>query len=217
MSGTRGTQLKLPSIRRLPLYLRIAEKARLKGLTVVSSTYLAGELDIEAIVVKKDLEITAVRGKTGVGYLIEDLKDSIETFLGWKNINDAVLIGAGSLGSALLGYEGFLRYGIKFVAAFDNNPDKTDRKLRGIEVFPLSKMEPLIKRMHICTAALSVPAEFSQSICNRIISAGVYGIWNFTPVKLEVPPGIIVQNEDLSEGLAELSVKMQSITLVEGA
>ena len=207
---------KFPSIRRLPLYLRAACILREQGRTVVSSAHLARELGFEQIQVKKDLEITGVAGKTGVGYPVDALITAIETFLNWNNATDAVLIGAGRLGGALLGYTGFQERALRLVAAFDTDPAKIGARVAGAEVFAMERLEKLVRRLHIHLAVLTVPADAAQDAAEQCVGAGIRAIWNFTPVKLHLPEHIIVQREDLSAGLAELSVRLKH-ALEDGA
>lgn len=200
---------KLPSIRRLPRYLTVLRNLQAQGREVVSSSFLAQELRVEQIVTKKDLEITGISGRTGVGYVVADLIEAIEEFLGWNNLADAFLVGAGNLGCALLGYEGFRNYGLNLIAAFDTNPGRVGRMVSGINVFYLDKLPDLASRMHIQLAVLTVPGEAAQETADLLVDSGIRGIWNFTATNLKVPAGVIVQREDLAAGLAELSVKMR--------
>ncbi len=209
MSNYERQVAKLPSIRRLPLYLRALQGLKDSGQDVVSSSWLARELELQQIVVKKDLEITQAVGKTGVGYAVEDLISAIEDYLGWNNFTDAFLVGAGNLGQALLGYAGFREFGLRIVAAFDTNPDLIGSELHGVPVFDLTKLPNLAERLHVHLAVLTVPSPVAQDVCDTLVGNGVLGIWNFTPVKLQVPRGVIVRREDLASGLAELSVKIK--------
>jgi len=202
---------KLPSVRRLPLYLRLLREQQAGGRAVVSSAHLAAELDILQIQVKKDLEITGITGKPGVGFLVDELIAAIESYLGWNNVTDAVVVGAGHLGQALMGYAGFRNYGLNIVAAFDIDALMAGQTLKGVPVLPIDKLEDLLERLHIHLAVLTVPAEAAQAICERLVAAGVKGIWNFTPVRLVVPEGVIVRSEDLAAGLAELSLGIKQL------
>ncbi|PKK89851.1 MAG: redox-sensing transcriptional repressor Rex [Candidatus Wallbacteria bacterium HGW-Wallbacteria-1] len=210
MEKRRGDRVaKLPTIRRLPRYLTVLRRLMSLGREVVSSSYLADELRVERIVAKKDLEITGITGRTGVGYVVADLIDAIEDFLGWNNTTEAFLVGVGNLGSALLGYEGFKSYGLDMIAAFDTDPSRIGRMVQGINVFSLDKLPDLAERMHIQMAVLTVPAESAQQVADLLVNSGIRGIWNFTTINLRVPEGVLVQREDLAAGLAELSVKMR--------
>lgn len=200
--------LSYPSIRRMPAYLRILKDLVTANQKTVSATLLAKALGFEPIVVRKDFDPLPVTGKSGVGYDIYELIKAIEDHLGWNNITDAFLVGTGNLGSALLGYRGFEQYGVKIVLAFDVDPAKTSRTINEVHVLPIEELPSMAERMKVQIGILAVPAECAQAITDKMIQAGIRGIWNFAPVKLVVPENVVVQNEDLAEGLAVLSVKL---------
>ena len=200
----------LPGIRRLPFYVNILRRLRKEGREIISAVTLAEEAGQAVPVVKKDIEMTGAVGKTGVGYAVDTLIDDIENFLGWNNPNDAILVGVGNLGSALLGYETFKRHGLNFVAAFDNNPERRSQRNHDIEVMPMEKLANLVRRMHVKTAVVTVPAAVAQATADILVDAGITRIWNFAPVMLAVPDGVLVQREDLSAGLAELLVRCKA-------
>ena len=199
---------KLPTIRRLPSYLHFLRQLHAKGLEYVSGTFIASELDLEPIQVRKDLEITGIVGKPGVGFTVSELIRGIEEFLGWHNNSDAFLVGAGSLGTALLGYDGFKRYGLNIVAAFDDDPKKTGQLVHGHEILALDRLPGLAERMLVNIGIVTVPAHAAQAVAELLVSADIHGIWNFSPQKLNLPPDVVVQNEDLSSGLAVLSIRL---------
>lgn len=200
--------LSYPSIRRMPSYLRILKDLVATDQKTVSATLLAKALGFEPIVVRKDFDPLPITGKSGVGYDIHELIKAIEDHLGWNNITDAFLVGTGNLGSALLGYRGFEQYGVKIVLAFDVDPAKTHQTINDVHVLPIEELSTMAERMKVQIGVLAVPVEHAQGIAEKLIQAGIRGIWNFAPVKLVVPENVVVQNEDLAEGLAVLSVKL---------
>jgi redox-sensing transcriptional repressor len=201
---------KVQTIRRLPAYLRLLRHVHAEGWETVSGTYLAEQLGLDGVQVRKDLASTGFAGKPRVGFVVAGLIDAIERHLGWNNTTEAVLVGAGSLGTALLGYTGFEPHGLRIVAAFDADETKVGDEVHGRDVFPLSKAANLVRRLHIQLGIITVPAEAAQAVADLLVGAGIRAIWNFTPTALNVPPGIIVQHEDLSSGLAVLSRQLRS-------
>jgi redox-sensing transcriptional repressor len=199
----------IPTIRRLPSYLRVLQEAAKESKEYISGTVIANALQLEPIQVRKDLAMTGITGRPGVGFVVKDLILAIESFLGWHNTHDAIIIGAGSLGDALAGYEGFGEYGLNIVAAFDNNPLKIGKQLHGKTIFHIDQMIDLVGRMHILIAILTVPGHVAQDAANLAVMAGIKGLWNFTPTKLEVPGHIIVEKVDLAASLAVLSKKLE--------
>lgn len=200
---------KLPTIRRLPNYLQILRGLSARDEEFVSSAYLAEKMHIEAILVRKDLELTGISGTPRVGFNIQDLIVSIEDFLGWGRMVDACLIGAGQLGVALLGLRDLSKHGIRIVAAFDTNADKIGRTIHGVTIFPATRLEELQKRLAIRLAIVCVPAEVAQQVTDLVVQCGIQAIWIFTSVNLVVPPHVIVQKEDLLSGLAVLSSQLK--------
>ena len=200
---------KLPSIRRMPTYLHKLLQMRKSGLDTVSTTVLAKYMNLEPIVVRKDLEITEIIGQPGVGYKIKELIDAIKTFLNWENASDAVLVGAGSLGSALLGYHGFEDYGMKIIAAFDTDASKIDTMIHGRKVFDLKRLPELASRLHVQLGVLCVPPEYAQETAEMMVAGGIKAIWNFTNVSLTLSEDVVVQREVIASGLAVLSVKLK--------
>jgi redox-sensing transcriptional repressor len=199
-----------PSVRRLPSYLHIIRQAERGRDFYISGTVIAQELNLEPIQVRKDLAITGIVGKPKKGYPVEELIKSIERYLGWDQNHDAVLVGAGNLGSALMGYQEFQRHGLRMVAAFDTDPQKIGTQVHGVPVRAMESLESGIKEIKAEIAILTVPSPFAQSTAETLVRAGITSIWNFTNTKLKVPDDIIVQREDLSSGYALLSVQMLS-------
>lgn len=204
------TTIATPTIKRLPSYLRLVRELDIKGQKNVSATYISDKLDIESILVRKDISATGVIGRPRIGFNIKETITKIEDILGWNNSTDAFLIGTGNLGKALLGYKGFSKNGLNIVAAFDNDITKINRKINGVKIFDINKLPNLAKRMHIHIAILCTPNNVAQEIVDKITESGIKAIWNFSPTQLKTSDNIIVQNEDLSSGLALLSSKVKA-------
>jgi redox-sensing transcriptional repressor len=180
----------------------------MEGKEFVSATVIAEELQLDSIQVRKDLAMTGIAGTPKKGFPVEDIISAIECYLGWDSTSDAVLVGAGNLGSALLGYREFLLHGLNIIAAFDVNSRKTGARIHGIQILNAETMDIQIKNFGVRIAVLTVPAECAQDTADILVRAGIEGIWNFTGVKLKVPKNVAVQQEDLSAGYALLRVKM---------
>jgi len=197
-----------PTLRRLPLYYRLLKQLRETGRTGVSCTLIGAELRLDATQVRKDIEMTGTVGRPKVGYDVNELICAIEKFLGWDNLTEAFLVGAGSLGEALMGYPGFAECGLSIVAAFDVDPNKCHRVIHGKHVRHISKMTGLMRRMRVRFGIITVPASEAQQAADLLIEGGVLAIWNFAPAKIQAPERVIVTNEDLYCSLAVLSQKM---------
>jgi redox-sensing transcriptional repressor len=178
------------------------------GRETVSCTDIGLDLDLDPTQVRKDLESVGVVGRPRIGYVLAGIIEGLEQFLGWKNLNDAFLAGAGSMGSALLGYRKFEQCGLKIVAAFDLDPSKVGTSIHGKHVLPLDKLSDLARRMHILIGIITVPAAEAQAVADLMVAGGIRAIWNFAPIRLRVPEPVIVHNEDLYCSLASLSQKL---------
>lgn len=197
-----------PTLRRLPLYHRFLKELAERGRASVSCTDIGLDLALDPTQVRKDLEATGISGRPRIGYLVGDVIDGLEAFLGWKNVTEAFLVGTGSMGSALLGYRKFEQCGLKIVAAFDTDPAKVGGRIHGKPVLALAKLAGLSQRMHILIGIVTVPAPHAQEVADLMIEGSIRAIWNFAPVRLRVPERVIVHNEDLYCSLASLSQKL---------
>jgi len=199
-----------PSIRRLPSYLHIIRTAQRNSQFYISGTVIAQELNLEPIQVRKDLAITGIIGKPKKGYPVDALIAAVERFLGWDEMHDVIVVGAGNLGSALMGYPEFRIHGLHIVAAFDTNPEKIGQKIHGVTVLNLAELESKMKEYKVDYAILTVPSPQAQETADTLVRSGIRAIWNFTNTKLKVPDEVVVHREDLSSGYALLSVMLQT-------
>jgi redox-sensing transcriptional repressor len=196
------------SLFRLAEYHHFLTGIRDRGIARVSCSVIGRELNCVAVQVRKDLQYTGAVGRPKTGYLVSELIHSIETFLGWKNSNQAFLAGAGNLGTALLGHERFTHFGLRIVAAFDTDPLKIGSSIHGRTVLPIESLADLARRMRIHLGIITAPAEYAQAIADEMVKGGIQAIWNFAPLRLKLPPDIILQSEDLYSSMAALSWKL---------
>jgi len=185
-------------INRLSLYHFILEDLR-GDEKYISSKKIADLLKIDNSLVRKDLKFLDFHdlGKSRVGYEVQKLKKAIEEKLGFKQVIDVFIVGAGNLGLALAKYKSFKDYGLNIVAMFDVNPRKIGTNLSGKDVFSLTKIGNLSSRLNVNFAILTVPKEVANATANYLAGAGIKNIWNFTPCILDVPKDIKVWNENL--------------------
>lgn len=205
---TRPKTVSEATLRRLPLYHRFLKQVQKEGKEAISCTAIGLDLNLDPTQVRKDIEITEIVGRPKVGYVVGELVDAIERFLGWNNTTEAFLIGAGSLGAALLGYGKFHECGLNIVAAFDSDRYRCNTVIHGKHVLHISKLPELMRRMHIHIGIITVPAAAAQGVADLLVAGEVMAIWNFAPVRLRVPENVIVHNEDLYCSLAALSQKL---------
>lgn len=196
-------------LKRLPIYLSYLRSLPEGSATYISATALASALGMGEVQVRKDLAMVSDGGRPKIGYLRESLMEDISQFLGYDNTTDAILVGAGKLGQALLGYEGFDAYGLNILAAFDANP-VADHTEDGKPILPMSELEGFCRTHKILMGIITVPAAQAQQVCDQLIACGIKAIWTFAPVHLDVPEHILVQNENMATSLAVLSMHLQA-------
>jgi len=191
-----------PSVRRMPKYLILLRSMRDKGLVNISAPQIAQHLNMDPTQVVKDLSYTGARGRPKIGYAVEELINLLEDFLGYNKKYEAFLVGAGSLGSALLRYQGFTQTGLKVVAAFDTDKNIIGTEIAGVKVFDIEKFRDLASRLHITIGIITTPAHAAQNVTDLMVCWGIKAIWNFAPVSLKVPSHIIVQDTQMYSNLA---------------
>ena len=198
------------TISRLPVYLRFLRDKVKTGAENVSSTFIAEELRLNPVQVRKDLALVCpVSGKPKLGFNVHELIESIEKFLGLRNTHDAVLCGVGSLGSTLLKYEGFKNYGFHIVAAFDTDPATIGKKVNGISVLSFDTLPSVVRRLNVQVGIITVPKDAAQTVADAMARGGIRAVWNFAPTHLNLPEDIAVKYEDLAASLALLSKKLE--------
>lgn len=183
-------------IARLPVYIQALNQLLRENKTVISSLELGKILGITPSQIRKDLSRFGGFGKQGTGYDIITLMESLREILNLNQIWQIVLVGVGHIGQALLNYDGFGRKGFEIIAAYDNSPAVIGKKFGGIEVLSVDRMEDKICSKRIDIAAVAVPAEQAQEVCDRLVKCGIKAILNYAPVALDVPEGVQVSYVD---------------------
>lgn len=196
-------------LKRLPGYLSYLKSLPEGSATYISATALANALGMGEVQVRKDLAMVCDGGRPKIGYLRERLIEDISQFLGYDNTTDAILIGAGKLGQALLGYGGFEAYGLNILAAFDAAPI-AEQTQDGKPIYHISQLESFCRANNVLMGIITVPAMHAQQVCQQLIDNGIKAIWNFAPTHLDVPSNILVQNENMATSLAVLSMHLQA-------
>ena len=192
---------------RLTLYHSIMVEYIEAGIETISSPQIAQRLGIDDSQVRKDFKLLNNAGKCRVGYMVKDLKDSIEKTLGFSKTKDAFIVGSGHLGLALAKYDSFNSYGLNILALFDNDPQKVDMLVNNKQIFHISKLPNLTQRLGVDIAILTVPRQNAQPVADFLIDSNIKYIWNFTPAVLVVPPHIKVWNENLIASFLQFACK----------
>ena len=193
------------TVDRLPRYYRCLRQLTDEGVEIASSEELGRRLAINPEQIRKDLAFFGQFGKKGVGYYVAELRESIGTILGLDNHWNVAIIGMGHLGAALANYQGIARLGFRLAAIFDANPVVIGTRVGERRVEDIAYLAEIIAERDIRIGVIAVPAAAAQGVADRLVAAGIRGIWNFAPVKLHVPLTIPFVSEDLSVGLSALS------------
>lgn len=195
-----------PTLQRLPAYLQLLKRLQREGTQTVSCNTIAQELNLNPVLVRKDLAaVSSIGGRPKIGYMLDNLIVDVEHYLGYAETCKAVLAGTGHLGSALFAYPGFTAYGVEVVAAFDQDPALIGTSVNGKPILDIAQLSDWCREHDIKLGIITVPAPSAQAVCDAMVAGGVLGIWNFAPTHLRAPSGILIQNEDMAIPLALLS------------
>lgn len=197
-------------IRRMPVYHRYLKELIEDGVERVSSKELSGLTGFSASQIRQDLNNFGGFGQQGYGYNTKALKDQVDKILGIDKSYKSIVIGAGRLGQAIARYNGFRDSGFNVISLFDIKDDIED--ISGIKVRKMKDLENYIRDEGVDVAIITVPREVCEEVADRVIDAGVKGIWNFAPYDLKGPGGIVVENIRLNDSLLTLSYFMKEIS-----
>lgn len=199
-----GNVITIQALQRMPYYVQQLKKLKEEQVKTVSAPRIAELLNLNEVQVRKDFAaVYTAKGKPKTGFPVTELLDNMEELLGYHNMNDAVIVGCGSLARAIITDESLQNFGLKIVAAFDLNPSESE--ICGVKVLTMDKISNLCSRMKIHIGIITVPAVEAQAVCDRLTAGGILAVWNFTPAHLSVPAHVLVRNENLTASLAVLS------------
>ena len=204
-------QLPEPTLRRLPWYLAYVSTLRAANVEYVSTTRISEALDVDTSQIAKDLSFLGIRGKTRIGYLVETLEKTLRDFLGFDQRHNAIMMGAGSLGGALIADSGLQRYGLNIVAGVDVKPELIGSSINGVEIFSPDQIPALIQRFNARIGIIAVPFESAQAASDALADAGIKAIWNFTPSRIRVPEGVVIANTSIYSHLAVMYNRLSAL------
>lgn len=204
MSGSY-LEMSRAMLSRLPFYYRTAKAYAREGKDTISSAQLAENLGVDSAQVRRDVSSLGDFGRAGVGYSVPALAAALEEILGLRNTHEAVIVGMGRFGEALMSLPAFSVCSINVVGAFDTNPEQVGNTVNGVRIRPASELGRIVKRLRVQLAVIAPQVEEPQNTADILVKAGVKAIWNFTNCSLKVPPDVLVRHEDLTAGLCHLS------------
>ncbi len=199
-------RLKRVVLDRLIRYYRyLAEFVVRQPVKTVTSAQIGRALDVDPSQVRKDFAAVGLVGMSRIGYDVCEVCRAIRTVVGFDQPYTSVLVGAGQLGSAVMAYPEFERYGLRIIAAFDVDPFKIGRRVGGHTIEPIDDLRQFLADHDVRLAILATPVEVAQPLADLLVACGVEAIWNFTPTRLTVPAGVLARNERFSVGLGEIA------------
>ncbi len=210
-TSARGMALPEPTLRRLPWYLAYLTTLRGKEAEYVSTTMIARALEVAPAQIAKDLSFLGIKGKTRIGYSIDDLEKALRSFLGFERRHNAAISGVGSLGAALISDSGLQRYGLNIVAGFDISPDLTDTEISGVRIMHPAMMAQSVRDLDISIGILAVPVECAAEVAADFIAAGVKAIWNFTPARIHEVEGVVITDTSIYSHLAVMYNRLANL------
>ena len=212
MSSSHLGKVPIPTLERLATYLRYLIDLEQSQVETISSAEVERQTGINAAQFRKDLSYFGEFGKPGVGYNVLDLQNRIAHILKIDKEQRMILVGAGNLGSALVGYPGLKEHRFSLVAVFDNNFGKIGRPLWDLEIQDVQKVKEVNAKLQARIAILAVPATSAQKVADLLVDAGIHAILNFAPLLLRLPPHVHVRNVSFLQELAVLSYHLSSET-----
>jgi redox-sensing transcriptional repressor len=197
------------TLSRLPLYYSLVSRLQTEGVAHVSSALIAQHLNLNPVLVRKDLAgVSTVDGKPRTGFEVTQLLNDMSNYLGYNKLDQAILVGVGSMGRIILTNSKFEKFGLNIVVGFDKDPYLCGLQLEGKHILPMERMESLVRRMGIRIGIITVPDDQAQEVCDQMVKCGIKAIWNFAFVPLKVPEDVLVKNENLPSSLAVLAHKL---------
>ena len=199
-----------PTIRRLPWYLSYVRMLDNQHVEYVSSTQISKELNVQSSQIAKDLSFLNIRGKTRIGYEVKSLITELEDFLGFNEHHDAVVIGTGSLGTALMQDHGLMHYDLNIVAGFDVRSEVIGKRIGGVPIYEISQLEAWQRENGVSIAIITVPVERAQETADLAIASGMTALWNFTPIRIKAPEDVVITNTSIYAHLALIYNRMHN-------
>jgi len=193
------------TVERFTRYLAVLRELGRVGQETASSEEIAEHAGVNAAQVRKDLSYCGELGKRGVGYTVADVHRHLEGVLGVEEEQSVVVIGAGNIGSALVGYAGFRERGFRIAGVFDNSPDRIGRRVHGREILPMTRLQSVVRGNRAQLAIVAVPAGAAQGVVDALVEAGICCILNVAPGRVKAPHHVVIRHIDTTTELEVLS------------
>lgn len=200
------------TIRRIPMYLFYLKSKQSKEVEFITAPIIGNELNVDSTQIRKDFAEISIKGKTKVGYNIDDVIEKIEWFLGYHIHRKAFIVGVGNLGTALINFKGFYTEGIEIIKGFDIDIKKIGNKINGVEIYDISTLQDHFILTPIDVGIITVPSDQAQQVVDIMIESGMTALWNFSTMPISAPTNIIIENTCIDSSLALIKWKLQNET-----
>ncbi|TXN92724.1 redox-sensing transcriptional repressor Rex, partial [Staphylococcus aureus] len=187
-------QVKIPraTLKRLPLYYRFVSSLKSKGIDRVNSKAISDALQIDSATIRRDFSYFGELGKKGYGYNIDSLLDFFKSELSESDMIKIAIVGVGNLGKALLTYNFSIHDDMTITEAFDVKEDVIGQKIGNVIVKDNDELITTLKKEEIDVVILTTPERVAQKVADELVQAGVKGILNFTPGRINTPSDVQV-------------------------
>ena len=208
----KDTYISMPVIRRLPRYYRFLYDLKENGVVRISSRELSRLMGLTASQIRQDFNCFGGFGQQGYGYVVEVLYNEIGRILGMDHPTDAVLLGVGNLGKAIVKHMDFTTRGFRLIGLFDDAPPLAGKALGNQVIHPTEELESFCHQHHPRMAILYIPKEAAPPLVERLLACGVQGFWNFSHYDIALHhPEAVVENVHLGDSLMTLSYEMEQL------
>ncbi|UXR69093.1 MULTISPECIES: redox-sensing transcriptional repressor Rex [unclassified Staphylococcus] len=204
--------VKIPraTLKRLPLYYRFVNTLKAKGENRVNSKAISEGLNIDSATIRRDFSYFGELGKKGYGYNIDNLLDFFKSELSDAEEIHIGIVGVGNLGHALITYNFSIHDDMTITEAFDIRPEVIGETVGNVVVKPMSDMTDIIKKEKLEVVIIATPESAAQAVTDQLVEAGIKGILNFTPKRVQVPKSVQVHQIDLGVELQSLLFFMKN-------
>lgn len=209
--NTKPKNISKNLVYRVPIYLTISRRLLDEGAKYITAPQISDITGINVETVKKDLsQICKTPGNPKLGRDAATMVEEILEFGVYTKLTNAVIIGVGHLGRALLNYSGFSEWGLHIAAGFDRKSELVGTQIEGKPIYDVNDLSKVIKETNAEIAIITVPKEYAQQLVDFAIAAGIKAIWNFAPTHINVPDDVILQNENMASSLSLLNYNLKA-------
>jgi len=205
-------KVSMTVVKRLPKYYQYLTDLLLNDIEKISSRELASLMGLTASQIRQDLNSFGGYGQQGYGYNVLELREAIKEILGLDSDYTCIIIGSGNMGHAIANYERFKREGVMLIGAFDVDPLRVGTVVGNVVVKHMDELENFVKNNEIDICILCVPRGVGQQVATTITDLGIKGILNFSPLDLDLPDDVVVENVNITDSLFTLTYLLKEVT-----